>query len=104
QSQEERDPRWPGPLVRPPAAAGGWNPPGRPSPRALPGLRFPTMAEELCKHCGAPRVAGYAACKFCRTPFVENSQTNAIPCPRCNTLNEMGAQRCVQCQTWVGVQ
>lgn len=62
------------------------------------------MAEELCKHCGAPRVAGYAACKFCRTPFVENSQTNAIPCPRCNTLNEMGAQKCVQCQTWVVVQ
>jgi hypothetical protein len=62
------------------------------------------MAEELCNHCGAPRVAGYAACKFCKTPFVQNTQTGAIPCPRCNTLNEMGAQRCVQCQTWVVVQ
>jgi hypothetical protein len=62
------------------------------------------MAEELCTHCGAPRVAGYAACKFCKTPFVANTQTNAIPCPRCNTLNEMGSQRCVQCQAWVVVQ
>ncbi len=62
------------------------------------------MAEELCTHCGAPRAAGYAACKFCKTPFVQNTQTGAIPCPRCNTLNEMGVQRCVQCQTWVVVQ
>lgn len=60
--------------------------------------------EELCNHCGAPRVAGYAACKYCKTPFVQNAQTGAIPCPRCNTLNEMGAQRCVQCQAWVVVQ
>jgi hypothetical protein len=60
--------------------------------------------EEACKHCGAPRVTGYAACKFCKTPFVTNTQTNAIPCPRCNILNEMGAQRCVQCQAWVIVQ
>jgi hypothetical protein len=62
------------------------------------------MAEEICAHCGAPRVAGYAACKFCATPFVQNTQTGAIPCPRCNTLNEMGVQKCVQCQTWVVVQ
>ena len=64
------------------------------------------MAEELCTHCGAPRVAGYAACKFCKTPFagVGNTQTDAIPCPRCSTLNEIGSQRCVQCQTWVVVQ
>ena len=60
--------------------------------------------EELCSHCGAPRAAGYAACRFCQTPFVHNTQTGAIPCPRCNTLNELGAQRCVQCQTWVVVQ
>jgi len=62
------------------------------------------MSEELCTNCGAPRAAGYAACKFCKTPFVANTQTNAIPCPRCATLNEMGAQKCVQCQTWVVVQ
>ena len=64
------------------------------------------MAEgqETCSHCGAPRVPGYAACKFCKTPFVRNTQTNAIPCPRCNTLNETGAQKCVQCQTWIVVQ
>ncbi|MFT3771285.1 MAG: zinc ribbon domain-containing protein [Minicystis sp.] len=60
--------------------------------------------EELCTHCGAPRVAGYAACRYCKTPFVKNTQTNAIPCPRCNTLNELGAQKCVQCQTWIVVQ
>jgi hypothetical protein len=62
------------------------------------------MSEELCTNCGAPRAAGYAACKFCKTPFVANTQTNAIPCPRCATLNELGAQKCVQCQTWVVVQ
>ena len=62
------------------------------------------MSEELCPNCGAPHAAGYAACKFCKTPFVANTQTNAIPCPRCGTLNEMGAQKCVQCQTWVVVQ
>lgn len=62
------------------------------------------MSEELCNHCGAPRVAGYAACRYCKTPFVTNTQTNAIPCPRCNTLNELGAQRCVQCKTWIVVQ
>ena len=62
------------------------------------------MADELCTTCGAPRAAGYAACKFCKTPFVANTQTGAIPCPRCSTLNEMGAQKCVQCQAWVVVQ
>lgn len=66
------------------------------------------MAEsgDSCTHCGAPRVAGYAACKFCKTPFasVKNTQTNAIPCPSCKTLNELGVQKCVQCQTWVVVQ
>jgi hypothetical protein len=60
--------------------------------------------EEACKHCGAPHVAGYAACKFCKTPFVADTQTDAIPCPGCNTLNVKGAQRCVQCQAWVVVQ
>jgi hypothetical protein len=63
-----------------------------------------SQAEDLCPHCGAPRVAGFAACKFCKTPFVKNTQTNAIPCPRCNTLNEMGGQKCVQCQAWIVVQ
>ncbi len=67
---------------------------------------MPTIAEELCTHCGAPRIAGYASCKFCKTPYpgVQNTQTGAIPCPRCNTLNELGAQKCVQCQAWVVVQ
>jgi hypothetical protein len=66
--------------------------------------------EELCNHCGAPRMAGYAACKYCKTPFPHvgsmhgDPQTNAIPCPRCNTLNEAGVQKCVQCQTWLVVQ
>jgi hypothetical protein len=63
-----------------------------------------SQPEELCQNCGAPRAAGYAACRFCKTPFVANVQTDAIPCPRCNTLNERGAQRCVQCQGWVVVQ
>jgi hypothetical protein len=62
------------------------------------------MAEELCPNCCAPRVAGYAECKYCKTPFVQNTQTGAIPCPQCHTLNEMGAQRCAQCQAWVVVQ
>jgi hypothetical protein len=66
--------------------------------------------EELCTHCGAPRMAGYAACKFCKTPFPHvgsmhgSAETNAIPCPRCNTLNESGVQKCVQCQNWLVVQ
>jgi hypothetical protein len=67
---------------------------------------------ELCNHCGAPRVAGYAACKYCKTPFPTAARAaegggeagRAIPCPRCNTLNEPGAQKCVQCQTWIVVQ
>lgn len=63
-----------------------------------------SQPEELCPNCGAPRAAGYAACRFCKTPFVAGAETQGIPCPRCNTLNESGAQRCVQCQTWVVVQ
>jgi hypothetical protein len=63
-----------------------------------------SQAGDLCPNCGAPRVAGFAACKFCKTPFVKNTQTNAIPCPRCNTLNELGGQKCVQCQAWIVVQ
>jgi hypothetical protein len=59
---------------------------------------------DLCKQCGAPRQPGFAACKYCKTPFVQNAHTEAIPCPKCATLNEMGAQKCVQCQTWVVVQ
>src|SRR4029079_18891080 len=60
--------------------------------------------QEPCSYCGAPRVAGFAACKYCKTPFVRDTQSGAIPCPRCNTLNELGAQKCVQCQTWVVLQ
>lgn len=59
---------------------------------------------DLCSHCCAPRQAGFAACKYCKTPFVRNTQTGAIPCPKCATLNELGVQRCVQCQTWIVVQ
>jgi hypothetical protein len=60
--------------------------------------------QDLCGNCCAPRQAGYAACKYCKTPFVQNAQTQAIPCAKCGTLNEMGAQKCVQCQTWIVVQ
>jgi hypothetical protein len=77
-----------------------------PFPGKLGGVTLRAMsdAEELCSHCGAPRAAGFAACKFCKTPFVKDTQTGAIPCPQCHTLNELGVQRCVQCQTWVVVQ
>src|SRR5262249_47032491 len=75
-----------------------------PSRRGLRGLGWGAMAEELCAHCGAPRTAGYAACKFCQTPFVQNTPTSAIPRPPCNTPNQMGAQPCVKCQAWVVVQ
>lgn len=63
---------------------------------------------DICAHCGAPRAAGYGACKFCGTVFARAQQTstqeNVIPCPKCRTVNEWGAQKCVQCQTWVVVQ
>jgi hypothetical protein len=74
------------------------------------------MAEEqLCAHCGAPRQAGYAACKYCLTPFpaasnggsagsVGGGLPSSIPCPQCKTLNEPTAQRCVECKAWVVVQ
>jgi phage FluMu protein Com len=65
-------------------------------------------SNDICAHCGAPRAAGYGACKFCGTVFARAQQTttqeNAIPCPRCRTVNEWGAQKCVQCQAWVVVQ
>ncbi len=65
-------------------------------------------SNDLCSHCGAPRAPGYAACKFCNTVFAREKQTslqeNAVPCPGCRTLNEWGAQKCVQCHAWVVVQ
>src|SRR5262245_32065913 len=62
------------------------------------------MAErKACANCGAPKEQGYAACKFCKTPFVENP-AEAIPCPNCATLNDWGAQKCVACHAWVVVQ
>jgi phage FluMu protein Com len=65
-------------------------------------------SNDVCAHCGAPRAPGYAACKFCNTVFAREKQTslqdNAVPCPKCRTLNEWGAQKCVQCQSWVVVQ
>ncbi len=57
-----------------------------------------------CAHCGAPREAGYAACRYCKTPFVADTHRDAVACPQCSTLNERGAQRCVRCHTWVVVQ
>lgn len=60
--------------------------------------------EPNCKNCGAPRQPGLAACRFCRTPFVANVHTQAVPCPRCSTINEWGAQKCAQCATWIVVQ
>jgi hypothetical protein len=66
------------------------------------------QSNDICSHCGAPRVPGFAACKYCKAVFPREAQTsvqdNAVPCPKCQTLNEWGAQRCVQCQTWVVVQ
>ena len=61
------------------------------------------MSQE-CQHCGAPREAGLASCRFCRTPFVRDAHSQAIPCPKCSAINEWGVQRCVVCSTWVVVQ
>src|SRR5262249_53203149 len=71
------------------------------------GVRFVAMTQstpEGCAHCGAPRQAGLAQCAYCKTPFVQNSQSQAVPCPSCKTLNEWGAQKCAKCQAWVVVQ
>jgi hypothetical protein len=65
-------------------------------------------SNDICAHCGAPRTPGYGACKFCGTVFARQQQTstqdNVIPCPKCRAVNEWGAQKCVQCQSWVVVQ
>ncbi len=65
-------------------------------------------SNDICAHCGAPRAPGYGACKFCGTVFAREQQTstqdNVIPCPKCRTVNEWGAQKCVQCEAWVVVQ
>jgi hypothetical protein len=65
-------------------------------------------SNDICAHCGAPRAAGYGACKFCGTVFARAQQTsaqeNVVPCSKCRTVNEWGAQKCVQCQTWIVVQ
>ena len=57
-----------------------------------------------CNRCGAPRVTGYAACKFCKTPYECDPDKPAIPCPRCATLSEWGTQKCVACQAWIVVK
>jgi phage FluMu protein Com len=65
-------------------------------------------SNDICAHCGAPRSPGYGACKFCGTVFARAKQTstqeNVVPCPSCRTVNEWGAQKCVQCRSWVVVQ
>ncbi len=65
-------------------------------------------SNDICAHCGAPRAPGYGACKFCGMVFARAKQTstqeNVVPCPSCRTVNEWGAQRCVQCRSWVVVQ
>jgi hypothetical protein len=64
----------------------------------------PGSTPEGCKNCGAPRQAGFAECTFCKTPFVANVAEQAIPCPKCKTLNAWGSQKCARCQSWVVVQ
>jgi hypothetical protein len=61
-------------------------------------------ARAACKNCGAPHTAGYASCRYCKTPFVDDLATQAIPCPQCHTYSEWGAQKCVQCGAWIVVQ
>ena len=65
-------------------------------------------SNDICSHCGAPRAPGHGACTFCGTVFARAQQTstqdNVVPCPKCRTVNEWGAQKCVQCQSWVVVQ
>lgn len=57
-----------------------------------------------CFHCGAPREAGLAVCRYCRTPLIENVAANAVPCPQCGLLHEKAAQKCASCATWLVVQ
>ncbi len=73
-----------------------------------------------CSNCGAPRAPGYAACKFCKTPYPaaaaapsagggshgppQQQMPSSIPCPKCGTHNEPTQQQCVQCKAWIVVQ
>jgi hypothetical protein len=59
---------------------------------------------EACTNCGAPRATGLAMCRFCRTPLVDNTQEQAVPCPSCGALCEWGSQKCALCQAWVVVE
>jgi hypothetical protein len=62
-----------------------------------------TQPSAACATCGAPRQAGLAACKFCKTVYAD-AHRDAVPCPRCAVLHQRGAQRCLQCATWLVVQ
>jgi hypothetical protein len=59
---------------------------------------------ECCPNCGAPRTAGLAECRFCKTPLVANTQEEAVPCPSCGALCEWGSQQCAVCHAWVVVE
>lgn len=64
-----------------------------------------TQPSAACATCGAPRQAGLAACKFCKTVYDgAHAQRDAVPCPRCGVLHQRGAQRCLQCASWLVVQ
>lgn len=56
-----------------------------------------------CETCGAPRQAGLAACKFCKTVYAD-ARRDAVPCPRCGVLHVRGPQRCMHCAAWLVVQ
>ena len=62
-----------------------------------------TQGGEPCARCGAPRVPGFAACKYCKAIFETDPDRPAVPCPRCATLSEWGTQKCVACQAWIVV-
>jgi len=56
------------------------------------------MSEEnLCSHCGAPRVAGLVACSFCDTPFP--NAPAGIDCPKCHDDNAPTRTSCARCGT-----
>jgi hypothetical protein len=63
-----------------------------------------TTLPESCRNCGAPRTSGLAECRFCKTPMVENTMEEAVPCPQCGAICEWGSQQCVLCHAWVVVK